>query len=549
MRGGHVSARTGARSARRTAVSLIVLLVAGLVAGCTDDGDPAPADALAGRELDRGRRAGPADVRGLRVRGRGRGLRRHGPRVQLAQRRGPGQRRHLAQPRRGGRRARGRRGAPGRVPGLPARPRRLPARTRRCSRSTSCSTSAASTSATATRATRCRRSACDDRLQCMPYGISPMVIYYNTELIDFDRMRARGLDAGARTTGGAAARVDLRAVRRRRRVRHPAAPGHQGRLRRPDAARAGAVHLLRRRPDLRRRHRPDVAGVLRRRAPARAGADARAAPQRPVTLSAERARAALGARVVRARQARDDGRLPDLVPELRQVQGLDFDVMPMPVLERRRAPSATSPACACRRTPPHARQAADFMVHAHRGVGRRGRPRPATSCRPTSRSPCPTTSCSPAGCRRRRVFNTSVRDIVLPPLLTTGRELEDAVAGSLEQLFNQPILDNLDELTTQIDEEPHGARPRVAVDPEADERRRRLAPSASVGSASARVDCRRPARPAPRRRRGSPRPGSARPARSATGGRRTPRAASRTASASVAGRRGSPGGVHSIRRR
>ena len=58
MRGGHVSARTGARSARRTAVSLTVLLVAALVAGCTDDGGPRRADALAGRELDRGRRAG-----------------------------------------------------------------------------------------------------------------------------------------------------------------------------------------------------------------------------------------------------------------------------------------------------------------------------------------------------------------------------------------------------------------------------------------------------------------------------------------------------------
>ena len=34
----------------------------------------------------------------------------------------------------------------------------------------------------------------DNRLQCMPYGISPRVIYYNTDLVDFDRMDARGLD-------------------------------------------------------------------------------------------------------------------------------------------------------------------------------------------------------------------------------------------------------------------------------------------------------------------------------------------------------------------
>lgn len=34
----------------------------------------------------------------------------------------------------------------------------------------------------------------DNALQCMPWGASPQVIYYNTELIDFEKMRARGLD-------------------------------------------------------------------------------------------------------------------------------------------------------------------------------------------------------------------------------------------------------------------------------------------------------------------------------------------------------------------
>ena len=36
-------------------------------------------------------------------------------------------------------------------------------------------------------------SAANDQ-QCMPYGVSPMVVYYNTDLIDFDRMAQRGLD-------------------------------------------------------------------------------------------------------------------------------------------------------------------------------------------------------------------------------------------------------------------------------------------------------------------------------------------------------------------
>ena len=33
----------------------------------------------------------------------------------------------------------------------------------------------------------------DDNLQCMPYTSSPMVIYYNTDLIDFERMAVREL--------------------------------------------------------------------------------------------------------------------------------------------------------------------------------------------------------------------------------------------------------------------------------------------------------------------------------------------------------------------
>ena len=36
--------------------------------------------------------------------------------------------------------------------------------------------------------------ASDRKLQCMPYGISPMVIYYNTNLVDFEAMADRGLD-------------------------------------------------------------------------------------------------------------------------------------------------------------------------------------------------------------------------------------------------------------------------------------------------------------------------------------------------------------------
>lgn len=34
----------------------------------------------------------------------------------------------------------------------------------------------------------------EDDLQCMPYSVSPMVMYFNSELVDFDRMERRGFD-------------------------------------------------------------------------------------------------------------------------------------------------------------------------------------------------------------------------------------------------------------------------------------------------------------------------------------------------------------------
>lgn len=38
----------------------------------------------------------------------------------------------------------------------------------------------------------------DDELQCMAYSVSPMVIYYNTDLVDFDAMAERDLDVPSR---------------------------------------------------------------------------------------------------------------------------------------------------------------------------------------------------------------------------------------------------------------------------------------------------------------------------------------------------------------
>ena len=66
----------------------------------------------------------------------------------------------------------------------------------------------------------------DRDLQCMPYGVSPYVVYYNTNLVDFDRMAERGLNVPNLDPDAEAALV-ARRVPGRRRVRDPAAPRHQ----------------------------------------------------------------------------------------------------------------------------------------------------------------------------------------------------------------------------------------------------------------------------------------------------------------------------------
>jgi multiple sugar transport system substrate-binding protein len=58
------------------------------------------------------------------------------------------------------------------------------------------------------------------------------------------------------------------------------------------------------------------------------------------------------------------------------------------------------------------------------------------------------------------VFNASVSDMVLQPLIDDFPALERTVEGSVRQMFLAPVLD-LDPLTTQIDEDS-----RALLDPD-----------------------------------------------------------------------------------
>jgi multiple sugar transport system substrate-binding protein len=303
----------------------------------------------------------------------------------------------------------------------------------------------------------------DNRLQCMPYGISPMVIYYNKALIDFDRMRARELNA-----------PDL---------------GTETEPRDPrwsfDQFTAAAEYATRPRRHTRGLY---VDPTLRGLAPfiysgggtlfdddedptslAFSDGDTRAALQRALVLLRNPQVTLTEKQLDRATPLQwfERGRLGmiegfrSLVPELRQVQGLDFDVMPMPILDGSATTGDITGLCISADAA-SAPEAADFLVHAlsPESVGRvvdTGYLAPANLEVALSEEflqPGRLPDLS-------SVFNSSVRALELPPLIGSWSELEGAVASSLQDLLTVPVVD-LDALTAQIDEES-----RTVLDPTA----------------------------------------------------------------------------------
>jgi multiple sugar transport system substrate-binding protein len=309
----------------------------------------------------------------------------------------------------------------------------------------------------------------DNRLQCMPYGISPMVIFYNRELVDFDRMELRGLDVPAEAEEG------------------------EGRLSwNFDQFAAAADFATRPRRGTKGVY---VAPTLEGLAPFiySGGGQMFDDANDPKSLAftddgtqeaLERSLELFRSPTLTLSEEQLDRRPPiewfkrgklgmmagyrELVPGLRRVQGLEFDVIAMPTLESAATVGQVTGLCMSKDaadTP----AAADFMVHlldtpAASHVTEAGYLVPANIEVAVSDDflqpgRLPLTS---------QVFNASVRNIVFPPLLSTWPELEAAVASDLDRLFNQPILDNLDEITEQIDEDS-----RTVLDPES------VSPSAS----------------------------------------------------------------------
>jgi multiple sugar transport system substrate-binding protein len=315
----------------------------------------------------------------------------------------------------------------------------------------------------------------DDELQCMPYNISPMVIYYNKELIDFERMAERGLPAPRPIEeAGGSEPADGEAPEEKT---YPSWTF--------DEFRAAAAFASRPRRGTKGIH---VEPTLRGLAPFvyAGGGDLFNDDVEPTSLafSSDDTRDALTPTLellrdpaltlteeeLRGAPAVDwfkQGKLGmiagfrSMVPELRGASGLNFDVMPMPAIDDRATIGDISGLCIAARPAATIPQAADFLVYF---VSAEAVARVATAgyLVPANLQVAASDDFLQPGLRpaSAEIFNTSIRDLRLLPLIENLRELEAAVRAPLRQLFTMPVPDP-EALTTQIDEES-----RTVLDPE-----------------------------------------------------------------------------------
>ena len=293
----------------------------------------------------------------------------------------------------------------------------------------------------------------DRELQCMPYAISPMVIYYNTALVDFQAMADRGLDVPTVDDEDLAKRPTWTLEQFQTAAAYASRP------------RRGIAGFY-------------VAPTLRGLAPfiysgggqifdndeeptslAFSSDDTKSALEQVLPLLRD-PKLQLSAEMLSEKTPLEwfrEGKLGmiagfrDLVPQLRPTALLDFDVMPMPVVDDAATVGDLTGICIARDTSDVA-ESADFLVdfistESVSAVAAAGYLAPANT----------TVALSDAFLQVGRdplhsgVFNNSVRNMRIPPLLSNPADLEAAVAEPLKQLMEVEVPD-LDLLTEQIDE-------------------------------------------------------------------------------------------------
>ncbi len=289
----------------------------------------------------------------------------------------------------------------------------------------------------------------EDRLQCMPYGVTPTVIYYNKDLVNFEQMRNRGLDVPDVDATGWSFDQFTAAAEFASRPRRGTKGVHI------DATLTGLAPFIYSGGGAVFDDEFDPTTLTF------SSDDTRSALERTLELLRNPLLTLDEAQLDRASAVRwfERGKLGmiagdrSLTPRLRKQVALNFDVMPMPTLDGAATVGDVTGLCLSADTT-NAPVAADFMVHELSGdsvaeVARTGYLDPANLqvaltddfLQPLRR---------PA---HATFFNTSVGSMRLAPTIDTLPELGSAVETSLEQLvYGVGVLD-LDGLTAQIDEE------------------------------------------------------------------------------------------------
>ncbi|WP_139981593.1 extracellular solute-binding protein [Nocardioides litoris] len=296
----------------------------------------------------------------------------------------------------------------------------------------------------------------DDDLQCMPSTASPEVVFYNTDLVDFDRMRERGLPAPeeepldgwtfeefAAAAAFASRRGDNRGVAVEPDLTQlaPFLLSGGGSLY-DDGADPTSLALAS------SDNIDTLETVLRLlRDPTVTLSDEQLAEASPLEWF-ERGRLGM---VVGTRE---------LVPQLREVEGLSFDVMPMPQVGS--AATVGDLTGLCIAPGDHEQQSADFLVHAISDesvapLARSGYVVPSNVA--VARSAAflqPGEQPEHAG-----VFNASLDALRLVPIVEDPTGLDEAVGPLLEQMLTAPGVIDVEELAAEADEAS-----RAVLDPD-----------------------------------------------------------------------------------
>jgi multiple sugar transport system substrate-binding protein len=267
----------------------------------------------------------------------------------------------------------------------------------------------------------------DNRLDCLPYGIEPSVIFYNKKLVHFRQMKADPPSPGQGWS------LDQFAATARYAVRHH--PGVAGAYVDPTLA-GVAPFVLSGGGQLFDGSTPPTSLALSSDASQQAlSQTVRALRGQGLTLSqAQLARRTPAEWFADGKLAMIEGSRR-LVPQLRNHLGFDFDVMPMPSLGSPATVGSLTGLCISRQAR-DAGTAADFLVYAS-SADALGQVASSGYLQPANQTVALSDAFQQPGRlpKHASVFTFSVKSMVYPPVLGQWDELDAAISPLLDQML------------------------------------------------------------------------------------------------------------------